>query len=309
MTYDLIIIGSGPAGFTAGIYTSRANMSTLIIGGNPSGGQLATTTGVENFPGFPEGIMGPDLINSMRKQAERFGSEIIDKNVISIEGNFSTGFKVKTEDGGEIESSAVLVCSGASPKWLGLESEQRLRGKGVSSCATCDGFFFKDKVIAVIGGGDAAMEESLFLTKFATKVYVLIRGSEENIRASKIMQDRARANPKIEFMCNTEVQEVLGNDSVEGLRVVNNQTKEEKTMSDVGGMFVAIGHKPSSEFLKGFVDLDEKGYVKVIENTKTSKEGVFAAGDVVDYRYRQAVTAAGFGCMAALDVEKFLSQK
>jgi thioredoxin reductase (NADPH) len=305
--FDVIILGGGPAGLTAAVYTSRAHLKTFVVAGNPAGGQLMETTDVENFPGFPEGIQGPQLISEMRKQAERFGAEFKNENTVKVSGSVKEGFEVETDGGSKIRSKSLIVATGASAKWLGLESEQRLRGKGVSACATCDGFFFKDKVVAIVGGGDASMEEAVFLTKFAKKVYVLVMETKEAMVASKIMQERALSNEKIEFMFNTEVKEVLGEVKVEGLKIVNNKTKEESVLSDVGGLFIAIGHKPNTDFLKGFVDLNEIGYMKVTENTKTSVEGVFAGGDVADYRYRQAVTAAGLGCMAALDVEKFLT--
>ena len=297
------------ARLTAAVYASRAFLKTLVIAGNPPGGQLTTTTDVENFPGFPKGIQGPELINKMRSQAEKFTSTFIDENVSKVSGSFEDGFLVETEDdGGFYKGRTVIVATGASARWLGLESEQRLIGKGVSACATCDGFFFKDVAVAVIGGGDAAMEEATFLTKFATKVYVLVRKDKENMKASKIMQKKAFDNPIIEFMFNTEVKEVLGDEQMDSLKVVNNQTDEEKVLADVKGLFLAIGHKPNTDFLKDFIELDKVGYVAVTDDTKTSKEGVFVAGDVADYRYRQAVTAAGFGCMAALDVEKFLAE-
>lgn len=306
--FDLIIIGSGPSGLTAAVYSSRALLKTLVIAGNPPGGQLVTTTEVENFPGFSKGITGPELITEMRSQAQRFESAFVDENVVEINGTFSTGFTIKTDSENVYTSKAVIIATGASAQWLGLESEQRLKGKGVSACATCDGFFFKDKVVAVVGGGDAAMEESTFLTKFASKVYVLVRGSKEQLRASKIMQERAFSNPKIEFMFNTQIREVLGDTSVNGLKVFNNATNTESELPDIRGLFVAIGHKPNTLFLKGFIDLDEKGFVKVTDNTKTSVEGIFVGGDVADYRYRQAITAAGAGCMAAIDATKFLAE-
>lgn len=305
--YDVIIIGGGPAGLTAAIYTSRAFLSTLTIAGALPGGQLTTTTDVENFPGFPNGIQGPELINNMRAQAERFNTEFLNDDVISIEGDAEAGFTVISQNGTKLQSKSIILATGASARWLGLESEQKLRGRGVSACATCDAFFFKEKVVAIVGGGDASMEEATFLTKFASKVYVLVRGSKETMRASKFMQQKAFGNPKIEFMFNTQVTEVLGDKVVEGLKVLTGDTKEEKVMQDIQGLFVAIGHIPNTDFLKGFVDLDEKGFVKVTENTKSSKEGVFVAGDVADYRYRQAITAAGSGCMASLDVEKYLA--
>lgn len=306
-TYDLIIIGGGPSGLTSAIYASRAHLNTLVIAGQPSGGQLMWTTDVENYPGFPEGIMGPDLIKNFKEQAERFGAEFVEENVKEVKGSAAQGFTVTSVDGKDYSGKALVVATGASAKWLNLESEQKLRGRGVSACATCDGFFFKEKTVAVVGAGDAAMEEANFLTKFSPKVYVLVRNDQESMRASKIMQKRAMDNEKIEFLYNTQVVEVLGDDAVTGLRVLNNKTNQESILDDVQGLFVAIGHKPNTDFLEGFVEL-EKGYVKVTDNTKSSKEGVFVGGDVSDYRYRQAITAAGLGCMAALDAEKYLSE-
>lgn len=304
--YDVIIIGGGPAGLTAAIYTSRAFLKTLVIAGNPPGGQLTETTEVENFPGFVDGIQGPDLVSTMRKQAQKFETEFIDENVVSIGQNHDSGFDVTTETGPVFRSKTIIVATGASAKWLGLESEQRLRGKGVSACATCDGFFFKGKEIAVIGGGDASMEEAEYLTKFASKVYLVARSSEGGLRASKIMQQRAKDNPKIEFIYDTVVTEVLGAEFVTGLRIQNIKSNTESTLN-VQGLFVAIGHSPNTAFLSGLVDIDIKGYIKVTDQTKSSVEGIFVAGDVADYRYRQAITAAGMGCMAALDTEKYLS--
>lgn len=305
--YDLIIIGGGPAGLTAAIYSARASISTLVIEGSPHGGQLTITTDVENFPGFKEGVMGPALIENMREQAARFGAMLLEQNVVTVSGSFETGFKVETQANETYMAKTVLIASGASAKWLGLASETRLRGKGVSACATCDGFFFKNKVVAVVGAGDSAMEESTFLTKFASKVYVIVRSSREAMRASKFMLEKATANPKIEFVYNAQVDEVLGADTVTGLKILNNLTNTTSLIPDVQGLFLAIGHKPNTDFLKGFLELDELGYVKVTNNTQTSVKGVFVAGDVSDRRYRQAVTASGFGCMAALDVEKFLA--
>ena len=266
------------------------------------------TTEVENYPGFAEGILGPSLIENMRKQAQRFESELRDENVTGITGSNEKGFTIKTESGNEYIGKALIVATGASAKWLNIESEQKFKGKGVSACATCDGFFFKDKVVAVVGGGDAAMEEATYLTKFAAKVYVLVRGTKDSMRASKIMQKEALSHKKIEFLFNTGVKEVLGNTTVSGLRIINSITNKETTL-DVQGLFVAIGHSPNTSFLEGVVDLESNKYVRVVDYTKTSREGVFVSGDVGDYRYRQAFTAAGMGCMAALDVEKYLKSK
>ncbi len=307
--YDVLILGGGPAGLTAAIYTSRASLKTMVIAGSPPGGQLIYTSEVENFPGFPNGINGPDLIEQFRAQSLRFGVEIMDENVTEASGSAEEGFTATTETGKVFRGKSVIIASGASAKWLNIESEQRLRGKGVSACAVCDGFFFKGKTVAVVGGGDAAMEEASFLTKFCPKVYLLVRGDKNSLRASKIMQQRVLENPSIEMVYNSEVTEVLGEDFVSGLRVKNNSTGEEVVMDSINGLFLAIGHSPNTQFLQGFVELDHVGYVKVTDNTRSSKEGVFVGGDVSDYRYRQAITAAGLGCMAALDAEKYLAEK
>jgi thioredoxin reductase (NADPH) len=304
---DLIIVGGGPAGLTAAIYTARAAIDTTVIAGSPAGGQLLLTTDVENFPGFPQGILGPQLITDMHVQAERFGAVFVEQNVTAVTGDKNAGFTVHTDGGAVYSAKSLLIASGASAKWLGLESEKRLMGKGVSACATCDGFFFRNQVVAVVGGGDSAMEEATFLTKFASKVYILVRGSKSDIRASRYMINKAETNPKIEFLYSTQVKEVLGDTKVTGLVVFDSISGAERTLSDVQGLFVAIGHKPNTDFLIGFLDLDELGYIKVRDNTVTSREGVFASGDVSDRRYRQAITAAGLGCMASLDVERFLS--
>lgn len=306
--YDIVILGGGPSGLTAAIYTARAQLKTLVFAGNPPGGQLTTTTEVENFPGFPEGIQGPELINNMTEQAKRFDVEVINQNAKKLTGTADTGFVVTADNDNTYTAKSVIIATGASAKWLGLESEQRLRGKGVSACATCDGFFFKDKVVAVVGGGDASMEEATFLTRYCKKVYLIIRSSPNNLRASKIMIQRALDNEKVEFVYNSEVKEVLGEDSVTGLKIINNTNNNESEL-EVQGLFLAIGHTPNTKFLSGFLDLEGPGYIKVNNNTKTSVEGVFVGGDVADFRYRQAVTAAGLGCMAALDAEKFLSER
>jgi len=285
--YDVIIIGSGPAGLTAGIYTARANLKTLCIAGNVWGGQLMQTTLVENYPGFPEGIQGPDLMLNMRKQAEKMGVEFVDKNVEKI--NISN----LTVD--QYSARVIIVATGAEFKWLGLPSEQRLIGRGVSACATCDAAFFKDKKVVVVGGGDAAMEEALYLTKFVSSLFIVHRRSE--FRASKIMQDRVLANPKIKILWNTEVTEVLGENKVEG--VMTNGGK-----IDCDGLFVAIGHTPATKIFKDQIKLDAKGYALKEQEAR----GIFIAGDVHDHKYRQAITAAGYGCEAALDAERWLSE-
>ncbi|MBI4092700.1 MAG: thioredoxin-disulfide reductase [Candidatus Kerfeldbacteria bacterium] len=300
--YQLIILGSGPAGLTAAIYAARAQLKPLVIAGLESGGQLMLTTDVGNYPGFEHDILGPDLMTNMRKQALRFGTEIIDKDATSVD--FSKRPLAITANGGErFSSDAVIIATGASARWLELPSEQRLRGKGVSSCATCDGFFFKGQDVAVAGGGDTAMEDATFLTKFAKSVTILVRKPE--VRASKIMFERARKNPKIAWRYNTIVTEVLGENRVSGVRLKGADTGRDEVLN-VQGLFVAIGHKPNTEIFRGHLDLDKKGYVVVSDTTRTSVAGVFVAGDVQDFRYRQAVTAAGSGCMAALDAEKYL---
>lgn len=304
MIAKLVVIGSGPAGLTATVYAARAKLHPLVISGFQWGGQLMLTTAVENFPGFPEGIMGPQLMDVMRKQAERFGAEFIDDDVSKVE--FSNGMKKVYVGDKVIETHAVILATGASAKWLGLESEKKLIGRGVSSCATCDGFFFKDKEVVVIGGGDTAMEDSIFLTKFASKVTIIHR--RDKLKASKVMQERAFNNPKISFIWNSTVVDVLGKDKVEGVVLQNIVDGKTSTMS-CQGMFVAIGHKPNTDFLRGQIELDEKGYVVRKKWSETSVEGIFVAGDVHDYRYKQAITAAGYGCEAALDAEKYLEAK
>ena len=301
--YDVIIIGSGPAGFTAGIYTSRAKLKTLIISGSLPGGQLMTTSEVENYPGFPNGIFGPELMMNMRQQAERFATTIIDDEVLKVDFK-KRPFLISTHSE-TYEGRAILLCTGASPRKLGIDGEQEFGGRGVSYCATCDGPFFKGEEIAVIGGGDTAIEEATFLTKFGKAVKIIHR--RDFLRASKILQEKAFENSKIQFVWNNVVTRIAGNKKIESIDVKNLTTGKTQNLS-VGGLFVAIGHEPNTSIFKDQLELDDKGYVVLKENTKTSVEGVFAAGDVHDYRYRQAVTAAGFGCMAALDVEKWLSE-
>ncbi|HCC22008.1 thioredoxin-disulfide reductase [Candidatus Uhrbacteria bacterium RIFOXYC2_FULL_47_19] len=300
---DLLIIGSGPAGYTAAVYAARAGLKPLVVTGERIGGWLTTTTEIENFPGFPEGIQGAELMERMKVQAERFGAEVLIDAVTGVDLS-AQPFKVSI--GSRIEEvKTIIVATGSSARRLNIESEERLWGKGVSVCATCDGFFFRDKEIAVVGGGDSAMEEATFLTRFASKVTVLVRGAE--LRASKPMQDRARSNPKIELMFNVGVIDILGEDRVTGLRIKNFETEEESELS-VGGLFLAIGHIPNSQLFEGQLEL-LKGYiVRKPDSAATSVEGVFVCGDVADWRYRQAITAAGTGCMAALEAQRFLEK-
>lgn len=302
--HDLVIVGSGPAGYTAGVYAARAQLAPVLYEGSVSaGGALMTTTEVENFPGFEHGIMGPDLMDAMRKQAARFGAQLVTDDITSM--NLSGEIKeLEDGSGNKLRAKAVILAMGSAYKELGLANEKRLSGRGVSWCATCDGFFFREQVIAVVGGGDSAMEEANFLTKFASKVVVIHRRSE--LRASKIMEQRAKANPKIEFRFDTEVIDVLGDEKVTGLKLRNVLTGAEST-DTFTGLFIAIGHLPRSELVKGQVATNSEGYVEVEgRSTRTNLKGVFACGDLVDHTYRQAITAAGSGCQAALDAERFL---
>ena len=301
--YDVVIIGAGPAGYTAGIYCSRARHNTLLISGILPGGQLMNTTDVENYPGFSDGIMGPDLMTVMRKQTEKMGTKIIDDEVTSVDFK-ANPLKVKTASE-EFEARTVIVCTGANPRKIGLDGEQTFAGKGVSYCATCDGAFFKDQELIVVGGGDSAMEEATFLTKFASTVHIVHR--REEFRASKIMQERALANEKIKVHFNCTVKDIQGDQKFQKVILNNTKTNEDETL-DAGGLFVAIGHEPNSKMFQNQLELDENGYVIIKNNTETSIPGVFCAGDVHDHRYRQAVTAAGFGCMAAIDVDKYLAE-
>ena len=302
---EVVIVGSGPAGYTAAIYASRAQLSPLMYEGSvTAGGALMNTTEVENFPGFVDGVMGPDLMDSMRKQAARFGTELITDDIVEMD--LSGDIKIlKDGSGNTVKAKSVILAMGSAYREIGLANEKRLSGRGVSWCATCDGFFFRNQTIAVVGGGDSAIEEATFLTKFADKVVLIHR--RDSLRASKIMADRAHANPKIEFLWNTEVIDVLGAEKVEGLQLRNTLDGSVSTR-DFTGLFVAIGHIPRSELITTQIDLDSEGYVKVEgRSTRTNLTGVFACGDLVDHTYRQAITAAGSGCQAALDAEKFLS--
>ncbi len=302
--FDVVIIGAGPSGYTAGIYCSRAGYNTLILSGILPGGQLVNTTEVENYPGFDKGIMGPDLMIEMRKQTQRMGTTIVDDEVVDVDFRNSP-FKILTGSE-EYEGRAVIIATGANPRKLGLEGEQTFAGKGVSYCATCDGPFFRNQELIVAGGGDSAIEEATFLTKFATKIHLVHRRSE--LRASKVMQERAFNNEKIKFHWDSEVVDIKGDQKVQQAIIKNVKTNEETNL-DVGGLFVAIGHTPNTKIFKNQIDLDDEGYIILKNKTHTNIDGVFAAGDVHDRIYRQAVTAAGFGCMAAIDVDKYLTEK
>jgi thioredoxin reductase (NADPH) len=300
--HKVIIIGSGPAGLTAALYTGRANLEPLVLEGPQPGGQLTITTDVENYPGFPEGVEGPEMMQLFRTQAERFGADCRFETVESVDFN-QRPFSVTTEKS-TYEGHTVIVATGASAKWLGLESEQKYQGQGVSACATCDGFFFKDQVIAVVGGGDTAIEEALYLTRFGTRVYVIHRRDE--LRASKIMADRALKHEKIEMLWNSLITEILGTDKqgLTGIRIKDTLTGEEREM-EIGGLFIAIGHQPNTALFKGILDMDDQDYL-ITDGVGTKVEGVFVCGDAMDKTYRQAVTAAGTGCMAAIEAERWL---
>ncbi len=300
----VVIIGSGPAGLTAAIYAARSNLEPIVLAGSAPGGQLMLTSDVENFPGFVEAIQGPDLMAAMRGQAERVGAKMVDVDIDRVDFS-ERPFRIWAR-GTEYRAQAVIVATGASALWLGLDSETRLRGRGVSACATCDGFFFKDREIAVVGGGDTAFEEANYLTKFASKVHLLHR--RDGFRASKIMIDRAAAHPKIEIHTNTAVEEILGDNKVTGVRTSDTKSSEESTLA-VDGVFIAIGHRPNTEAFTDWLDVDEKGYLVVHDETGSKIDGVFIAGDVHDHRYRQAVTAAGDGCKAAIDAERWLESE
>ena len=304
--YDTAIIGSGPAGYTAALYASRANLDTVVFQGFESGGQLMLTSDVENYPGYRDGVVGPDMMDDFEAQAARFGAEMRPDNVERVDFS-ERPFRLWAEDEEEpVLANSVIIATGAKARWLGLEGEQRLMGRGVSGCATCDGFFFKDKKVAVVGGGDTAMEEALVLSKYAGEVVLIHR--RDQFRASKIMLDRAQNNPKITFVTDTVVEDVLGETSVEGVRIRNAKTGDVQDLA-VDGFFAAIGHEPATSLFKGLVDTDAEGYIVQREHTMTSVPGVFAAGDVSDKRYRQAVTAAGDGCRAAIDAERWLDEQ
>ena len=304
--HNVIIVGSGPAGYTAAIYAARANMNPVMYMGLEPGGQLMQTTDVENYPGYPEGIMGPQMMNDFKAQAERFGTEIRYGMITKVDFS-KRPFTLTIDEDKQVQAESVILATGASAKWLGLESEKRLNGRGVSACAVCDGFFYKNTEVAIVGAGDTAAEEALYLSKLCTKVHMFVRRDE--MRASKIMQNRVLKTANIEVYWNTETDEVLGKDEVEGVRIVNNKTSE-KTEIPVKGFFVAIGHKPNSDVFKDYLEMDDVGYVKTkADSTQTNIEGVFACGDLQDSVFRQAVTAAGTGCMAALEAERFLAEK
>lgn len=304
---NCVIVGSGPAGYTAAIYAARANMNPVLYTGKEPGGQLMITTDVENFPGYPQGVMGPQMMEDLKNQAERFGTKIISEFITDFDHNSEGPHKLTSETGEEILAHTVIISTGASAKWLGIPSEQTFMNKGVSACAVCDGFFFRGMDVAIVGAGDSAAEEALYLSKLCTKVHMLVRRDE--MRASKIMQERVLAADNIEIHWNTETDEIIGGDEVEGVKVFNNKTKETQTL-DVKGFFVAIGHKPNTDLFKGTLDMDDTGYlVTKPGSTKTNVEGVFASGDAQDSVYRQAITAAGTGCMAALDAERYLTEK
>ncbi len=303
---NVLILGSGPAGYTAAIYAARAGLNPVMYQGGQPGGQLTITNDVENYPGYPDGVMGPEMMVDFQKQAERFGTD--NRYGLATSVDFSAyPLKVTIDDKHQIITNSVIISTGASAKWLGIPSETRLNGKGISACAVCDGFFFKGQEVAVVGGGDTAAEESIYLAKLCSKVYLLVR--RDKLRASNIMQQRVMKTPNLEILWNTETDEILGEDEVEAVRVFNKKTGEKKEIP-IGGFFVAIGHQPNTEIFRDYLDMDENDYIKTVPgSTVTNVEGVFASGDAQDHIYRQAVTAAGTGCMAALDAERFLSTK
>ncbi|MEM6264052.1 MAG: thioredoxin-disulfide reductase [Bacteroidota bacterium] len=301
---NCLIIGSGPAGYTAAIYAARAEMNPIVFSGKQPGGQLMITTDVENYPGYAEGIMGPQMMEDFRKQAERFGTKMVYEEIVKVDLH-STPKKVWTDGGKEFTGDTIVISTGASAKWLGLPSEQEFANRGVSACAVCDGYFFRGQEVAIVGAGDSAAEEALYLSKINSTVHMMVRRDE--MRASKIMQNRVLKTPNIKIHWNTEVKEILGDEKVNAVRIINNQTQEEQTLT-VGALFVAIGHKPNTGIFEGVLDMDEQGYlITQPDSTYTNVEGVFACGDAQDKTYRQAVTAAGTGCMAALDAERWLA--
>jgi len=305
--FKVVIVGSGPAGLTAALYAARADLAPLVLEGPEPGGQLTTTTDVENFPGYPEGVLGPKMMEDFKAQAARFGASIRYGTVEKIDFD-QQPFRLHVDDEYEVTADALIVSTGASAKWLGIESEQKMRGRGVTACATCDGAFFRNQHVIVIGGGDTAMEEATFLTRYASKVTIVHRRDE--FRASKHMQKRALNNPKIEVMWNSELEEVLGEQVVDGVKIKNTESGESTVLDDVTGVFLAIGHKPNTDLFKGVVDMDETGYIITeAKSTKTNMDGIFACGDAQDSIYRQAVTAAGTGCMAAMDAERWLEAR
>jgi thioredoxin reductase (NADPH) len=304
---ECLIIGSGPAGYTAAIYAARADMKPVMYSGMQPGGQLTITTDVENFPGFPEGIMGPEMMELFRKQAERFGTDIRYGMVTKVDFSGKPPYKIQVDEKDELLADTVIISTGASAKWLGLPSENKLNGRGVSACAVCDGFFFRGKDVAIVGAGDTACEEASYLAKICKKVYMIVRKDE--FKASKAMQNRVLSTPNIEVLFNSETDEILGEDKVSGVRIKNNKDNSFKEI-EIQGFFVAIGHQPNTDVFKPFIDMDETGYILTVPGTsKTNIEGVFACGDAQDKNYRQAVTAAGSGCMAALDAERYLAAK
>lgn len=306
-TFEVVIIGSGPAGLTAALYAARADLNPIIFEGPEPGGQLMQTTDVENYPGYPDGVLGPKMMEDFRRQATRFGADCRYGYVTNIDFN-GRPYKITVDEETTVFAKTIIISTGASAKWLNLPSEQRLRGKGVSACATCDGAFFRNEHVVIVGGGDTAMEEALFLTKFASKVTVIHR--REELRASKAMQNRAFENEKIEFMWNSALEEVLGDPVVKGVAVKNMNSGELKILEDVTGVFIAIGHKPNTDLFKGVLTMDEVGYIQTKgQSTETDLPGIFASGDAMDPIYRQAVTAAGTGCRAALDAERFLTDQ
>jgi len=303
--HSLVIVGSGPAGYTAAIYAARADLKPVVVAGMAFGGQLMLTTEVENYPGFPEGVTGPELMERMQKQAERFGTTILLEDATSIDLSVHP-FRIVL-DSRELRAEALILAGGASARWLGLESEKRLQNRGVSACATCDGALYRGKEMAVVGGGDTAMEEALFLSRMASTVHVIHR--RDRLRASRIMQERALRNPKLRFIWNSEIEEVLGDDALSAVRIRNVET-DERSVLPLGALFIAIGHRPNSELVRNVIEMDEAGYIRVQPgSTRTNVEGVFACGDITDPTYRQAVTAAGTGCMAALDAERWLAAR